>query len=150
MRRLLIIILLNLIVGGFNVMAGNKLTKTGYMGNASITVSAQGPGCIVTTSHGYSFGNGLWMGGGIGLSFSDYYDSIYLPVFAEVKYSFTPEKKVSPFVDCRLGYMTELDNMFGYINPAFGIDFNRCSVFTSYNNLSSNINTVHFGFAFNF
>lgn len=157
MKRFLIIIILGLIAGGFNAVAGNKLAKAGYMGNVGVTVSAQGPGCNVTTSHGYSFGNGLWMGGGVGLSFSDYYDCIYIPVFAEMKYSFTPERKVSPFVDCRLGYMTELDYMFGYVSPAVGIDINRFSVFASYDILSNqskiapwNLNTVHFGFTFNF
>ena len=157
MSRLLIIVTLVLMIGEFNAMAGNKLTKVGYMGNIGVTASIQGPGCDVTTSQGYSFGNGLWMGGGIGVSFSDHYGCIYVPVFAEVKYSFTPEKKVSPFVDCRLGYMTELDHMFGYISPAIGIDIDRFSAFTSYDILSNqskkstwDLKTVHFGFAFNF
>ena len=150
MRRILIIIMLSLMTRGLNAMVGNELTKTGYVGNVGITVSAQGPGGDITTSHGYSFGNGLWMGGGVGLSFSDYYDCIYITVFAEVKYSFTPEKKISPFIDCRLGYMTELDYMFGYVSPAFGLDINKYSIFASYNYLSTNINTVHFGFTFSF
>lgn len=138
-------------------MAGNRLTKIGYVGNVSVTASAQGPGCDVTTSHGYSFGNGLWVGGGAGFSFSDYYNCIYLPMFAEVKYTFTPEKKVSPFVDCKFGYMTDIDYMFGFVSPAVGFDINRFSVFASYNvlsnhksNIRSNIKTVNFGFAFNF
>ena len=64
----------------------------------------------------------------------------------------------SPFVDCKLGYMTELDYMFGFVSPAVGVDIDRFSVFASYNICSRYINrnnntllrTVHFGFAFNF
>ena len=158
MKRLLFIVVLGLIAGGLNAEAGNRLTKVGYVGNVGLTISAQGPGCDVISSHGYSFGNGLWMGGGAGFSFSNHYGCIYLPVFAEVKYAFNPEKKVAPFVDCKLGYMTELDHMFGFVSPAVGIDIDRFSVFASYNICSryiyrdnnSLLQTVHFGFAFNF
>lgn len=134
---------------GFSALAENKLTKTGYVGNVSVTLSAQGPGCDILTSHGYSFGNGLWMGGGAGFSASDHYRGIFLPVFAEAKYTFTPEKKVSPFLDCKLGYMTDLDYIYAFVSPAVGVDINRWSVFASYD-ICSELKTVHFGCAFSF
>ena len=149
MRRCICLIVLILVSGGFHAFAGDGLSKEGYMGNVGITLSAQGPGCDVTTSHGYSFGNGLWMGGGAGISFSDYYGCVYLPVFTEVKYTFASEEKVLPFVGCKIGYMTDLDEMFSLIIPSIGVDVNRCSVFVSYN-MISNLKTVHFGFAFSF
>lgn len=147
MKRLLLIIVLGMM--GFSALAENKLTKTGYVGNVSVTLSAQGPGCDILTSHGYSFGNGLWMGGGAGFSASDHYRGIFLPVFAEAKYTFTPEKKVSPFLDCKLGYMTDLDYIYAFVSPAVGVDINRWSVFASYD-ICSELKTVHFGCAFNF
>lgn len=148
MKRLLLIIVLGMM--GFSALAENKLTKTGYVGNVSVTLSAQGPGCDILTSHGYSFGNGLWMGGGTGVSVSDYYRGIYLPIFAETKYSFTPERKVSPFVDCKLGYMVrELNRIYAFASPAVGVDIDRWSVFASYNTCSD-IKTVHLGCTFNF
>ena len=147
MKRLLLIIVLGMM--GFSALAENKLTKTGYVGNVSVTLSAQGPGCDILTSHGYSFGNGLWMGGGAGFSASDHYRGIFLPVFAEAKYTFTPEKKVSPFLDCKLGYMTDLDYIYAFVSPAAGVDINRWSVFASYD-ICSELKTVHFGCAFNF
>ena len=148
MKRLLFIFVLALI--GFNALGKSKLTKIGYVGNVGISVSAQGPGCDILTSHGYSFGNGLWMGGGTGVSVSDYYRGIYLPIFAETKYSFTPERKVSPFVDCKLGYLVrELNRIYAFASPAVGVDIDRWSVFASYNTCSD-IKTVHLGCTFNF
>ena len=46
----------------------------------------------IASSHGYSFGNGLYVGGGAGFSaeFTDYKTkpAFLLPLFADVKYSF--------------------------------------------------------------
>ena len=78
--------------------------EKGYVGSVGGTLSsgASSPiGIGVTTSHGYSFGNGLWMGGGISVEcFWDQNPSI--PIFAEAKYSYDLGK-VDPFVSCRIG-----------------------------------------------
>lgn len=47
---------------------GNALAEKGYVGNVGMSVTpCLGLGADITTSHGYSFGNGLWMGGGLGI-----------------------------------------------------------------------------------
>lgn len=91
---------------------------------------------VLSTSHGYSFGNGLYVGGGIGLGFDTVYadkTSVIIPVFAEVKYSFL-DKFDSPFVSVRLGEYADCTN-YGlgfYFNPAVGVDLGRFNLKLGY------------------
>ena len=82
----------------------------------------------VNTSHGYCWGNGLYVGGGTGVEYGFYgllpnEYSIYVPVFAEIKYSFM-NKLASPFVDFRGGALMEYVNHgTGFmVNPSVGVD----------------------------
>ena len=66
--------------------------EKGYRGNVSLTGNIGiNKGQInnaveLTTSHGYNFGDGMYMGGGIGLNINfDGYASI--PVFLDMKYN---------------------------------------------------------------
>ena len=72
-KNLFVSLLLMLICAG-SAFAGNKLANDGYVGNVAVSVTPQiGFGVDITTSHGYSFGNGLWMGGGAGVSIAGGY-----------------------------------------------------------------------------
>ena len=109
-------------------------------------------GAYVTISHGYSFGNGLWMGGGIGLLWP-LEDVPSLPLFVESRYTFYMDK-VNPFVACKIGVVLwHSDDSLGYFTPSFGIEYDRWSFFVSYDSMSSLTNTVkttNLGFSWKF
>ena len=150
MKKNLMLIILFLLMCGGGSMAGNKLSNKGYVGNLSITVTPQLEfGVDVMTSHGYSFGNGLWIGGGAGVSYAGYYDGIFLPIYTEAKFTFMKDMKASPFVDCKFGIMTDTENFHTLFSPTFGVDINRISVFALYN-MWSNVRSFNLGFAVNF
>lgn len=116
----------------------SALMEKGYVGSVGGTLSsgASAPiGISVTTSHGYSFGNGLWMGGGLSVEcLWDQNPSI--PIFAEAKYAYDCGK-IDPFVSCRIGLCVwQLGaQVLGYVSPSFGIDYGRWSFFISYENM---------------
>ena len=118
---------------GTSGVSGNVLAEKGYAGNAGLSVSAGlGIGADLFTSHGYSFGNGLWIGGGTGLSFPSPYD-LFLPLYSEIKYSFLADRRVSPFLSARVGGMTNFEECRMILCPAFGVDISRFSVFATSN-----------------
>ena len=88
----------------------------------------------LSTSHGYSFGNGLYVGGGIGLyitpaEMGGYKTRYQVPIFAEIKYSFL-DWIVSPFVDLKAGgfYDYTLGGTGYVIRPSVGVDIWRFSI----------------------
>ncbi|MBR4408465.1 MAG: hypothetical protein IKT11_01945 [Bacteroidales bacterium] len=152
MKRNLILVFLLLFLCGGQAFAGNPLAKEGYVGNVSLSVVPR-PGLVgvdITTSHGYSFGNGLWMGGGVGASITFESDGILLPFFAEAKYSFMPDRKASPFIDCRVGYMTNFEATYLFFSPMAGVDINRFSVFVQFYTKWAVAPILSMGAAFNF
>lgn len=151
MKRLFCLIVFGLMLGGVSMMAENRLSKVGYAGNVGLSLSPVNPGKVeIMTSHGYSFGNGLWAGGGVGGSLLFDYDRLLLTVFSEAKYNFMRESKVSPFLNCKLGFATDLDGeCYALCSPAMGIDVGQFSVFASYDILSD-LRMTSFGFSFNF
>lgn len=138
MRRMLALIACaifssTIAAAGTSGVSGNVLAEKGYAGNAGLSVSAGlGIGADLFTSHGYSFGNGLWIGGGTGLSFPSPYD-LFLPLYSEIKYSFLADRRVSPFLSARVGGMTNFDECRMILCPAFGVDISRFSVFATSN-----------------
>lgn len=148
-KNLFLSLLLLFICGG-SVIAENRLADPGYFGNVGLSITPQlGVGVAITTSHGYSFGNGLWMGAGAGISFIGGFDGIFIPIYTEAKYSFMTDKKASPFLDCRFGIITDTENLYVQLSPTVGVDINRFSVFTFYN-MWSQVRTFNVGVAFNF
>ena len=110
---------------------GTALMEKGYAGNVGVSVSGGlGVGADLFTSHGYSFGNGLWIGGGTGLSFPSPYD-LFLPLYTEVKYSFLADRRVSPFLSARVGGMTNFEDSVMILAPEIGADIGRVSIFLS-------------------
>lgn len=152
MKRLVSIIL-GIYIGCLMVSArdrGNLLAEKGYVGNVGVSVSAGfGIGADLLSSHGYSFGNGLWIGGGSGLSFPSPYD-LFLPLYSEVKYSFCAERRVSPFLSARLGAMTNFEDALMILSPALGVDIKRFTVFATMNLGLVSMRTYGLGFCWNF
>ena len=111
----------------------------------------------ITSSHGFSFGNGLYVGGGAGFGAemkknttasivhdvtgpeysytpgSSWNASYFVPVFADIKYSFT-KTLTSPFVSLKGGAVADITNkgIRTFANPAVGLDIARFSLKVGY------------------
>ena len=99
----------------------------------------------ITSSHGFSFGNGLYVGGGAGFgaeltknpvataSVADWNASYFVPVFADIKYSFT-KTLAAPFVSLKGGAIADITNkgIRTFANPAVGLDIARFSLKIGY------------------
>ena len=111
----------------------SRMYKKGY--RADIELSWANPNHWgISTSHGKSFGNGLYAGGGAGFN-AIMADEVtyYTPVFADVKYSFI-NCLASPFVSAKAGGLIDITN-YGirtFINPALGVDIDRFSIKIGY------------------
>ena len=93
---------------------------------------------VVKSASSFSFGNGLYVGGGVGFTaetFLNFEDAPHylVPVFADTKYTFL-NKRVSPFVSARVGgvFNTEYKMNRMLINPMVGIDMRHFSVGLGY------------------
>ena len=97
----------------------------------------------ITSSHGFSFGNGLYVGGGAGFGAeltkqadtpeSKRNASYFVPVFADIKYSFM-KTLASPFFSLRGGAIADITNLGvrTFASPAIGIDIARFSLKVGY------------------
>lgn len=114
--------------------------EPGYAGNISFAIGKdfiQGATVDLLTSHGYSFGNGLYLGMGTGLSVIIDGDGVFpaIPIFADMKYSFL-DRKVSPYVALKAG--VSMDTGYDYLPiclylaPSVGIDIGRFSISVNY------------------
>ena len=111
--------------------------ERGYRADIAVSTSISEQYSI-STSHGFSFGNGLYMGGGVGFTaetFLNFEDAPHylVPLFADVKYTFL-NKRVSPFVSARVGgvFNTEYKMRRMLINPMVGINVRHFSVGLGY------------------
>ena len=138
----------------------NRSFIKGYSGNVELANMALfgkdmfGSRFQLATTHGYNFGSGAFVGGGVGIM----YDTTIGPVASvhlESKYNFC-DTKVSPFVAVRSGI--RFCNLFGnFVNIGGGMDFGRFSARLSYElsgytkgNLLSKDNAVFCSLAFRF
>ena len=97
----------------------------------------------ITSSHGFSFGNGLYVGGGAGFGAeltkkaktpeSNWNGPYFVPVFADIKYSFT-KTLAAPFVSMKGGAIADITNkgIRTFANPAAGLDIARFSMKVGY------------------
>ena len=97
----------------------------------------------IASSHGFSFGNGLYVGGGAGFGGeltkkaktpeSNWNASYFVPVFADIKYSFT-KTLAAPFVSMKGGAIADITNkgIRTFANPAVGLDIARFSLKVGY------------------
>lgn len=112
---------------------------SGYAVPSNNSYYDAGPMFGISTSHGVTLIDGLFVGVGIDAAISFYsygsYDrygdkdsdfSGFFAAFAESRYNILPTKKVSPFVGLRLGGgFTGYDEVSGfYLSPAVGCTFN--------------------------
>ena len=111
----------------------------------------------ITSSHGFSFGNGLYVGGGAGFGAeltkntaasvaddvidpeysyapeSNWNASYFVPVFVDIKYSFS-KTLAAPFVSLKGGAIADITNkgIRTFANPAVGLDIARFSLKVGY------------------
>ena len=109
----------------------------GYAGKVGISISPEydlGWMMDITTSHGYSFGNGFWLGGGIGVSFyGKENEGMSIPIFAHAQYNLQMDK-LSPYVSCKFGYNTIsfFDKGLRFIRPEIGVNIGQWDIFAAY------------------
>lgn len=111
--------------------------KRGYRANIGLAASIPDM-WEITTSHGFSFGNGIYLGGGVGFAaeFTPTYKSTptYLtPLFADFKYSFD-NRHTSPFINISTGAYADITNIGirYFLNPSLGVDIGRFSISVGY------------------
>lgn len=107
----------------------NSWHKKGYYFDVELSTVRNFDQNIFSTSHGYSFGNGLFVGGGAAFEYN-VEDKIYMtPAFGEVRWSIL-NKTVSPYLDARAGIMIieNHKNSF-YFSPTVGLDIWKFSAF---------------------
>ena len=108
-----------------------------------------------TTIHGKTFGNGVFLGGGIGFSYPvlDWETCLTVPIFIDAKYSVL-NQRVSPFVEAKIGTMFFYGSDVGmFLSPVLGVDIGRWSIFVSYElrqNYEIKDNCMLVGFSWNF
>lgn len=126
------------IVNRVNDNTGSSINfKRGYRANIGLAASIPDM-WEITTSHGFSFGNGLYLGGGVGFAaeFTPTYKSapIYLtPLFVDFKYSFD-NRQTSPFINLSTGAYADITNIGirYFLNPSLGVDIGRFSINVGY------------------
>lgn len=139
---------------------GSHAFEKGYRGNVSLTGNiGVNKGLInnsveLTMSHGYSFGDGMYVGGGVGLnvSFNNY---VGVPVFLDMKYNIL-DWRLSPYVDCRVGMEVLCDNeneLTFMASPGVGFDYRKMSFRIGYKCEAGSyfkLHTISIGTAINF
>ena len=170
MKRFLTIttIVLFVLVGAGSIKAQNsRFHKKGYSGNAELGILAKEyPYGTISTTHGYNFGNGWFIGGGASFQSGLYprvFDVEREPVinpdgsFVEshspkeqyeggfllgahfaARYAFM-NRKFTPYLDIKTGvtYDLAIESLGSFIQPSAGVLYGRFS-------LSAGLNT-HFG-----
>lgn len=120
----------------------NHSYETGYRGNVAFNSSfGVNRGFVnnsygLTTSHGYSFGDGTYIGAGTGFS-ALFLEGLAIPLFLDAKYNIL-DWKVSPFVDFRAGLQAVFSSDIEYCgltmlaSPGIGVDLGRFTVRAGY------------------
>lgn len=138
MKRLfLFVLLLSMSIGA---AAQKSPFHKGYRGDVSlggsigITKDVRNDAFSFSTTHGYSYGDGFFIGAGLGLNVLTS-EGFTIPVYATAKYNFL-DKELSPFVDCRIGgeaLVQDGDTGLAFItSPGLGVDFRRFSFRAAY------------------
>lgn len=133
----------------------NPIFRKGYRADIQVRASTSRQSHI-SSSHGYSFGNGLYLGGGAGVGAEYVPDfsadaNVVAHVFADGKYNIA-NWKLSPFVAARVGAVLPIE---GLDQPRFsatasvGVDWGRISVSAGYT-LQKSMNGAEFGIGFSF
>ena len=116
----------------------NTFYGKGHINTVTAGISLPYYWSSLSISHGHAFGNGLFIGAGVGLDYMSggmdgHEYSWFVPLFADVKYSFI-DKKISPFLDLKGGALCDCTSSgMGYVlSPSVGLDIWRFSVSIGY------------------
>lgn len=127
--------------GSFELGTGvgvGKMDAGFVLDDNHVFLGEQKPGELIrlSTVHGYSLGNGIFIGGGLGWNFELFEGAQYASAFADMKYNFF-DASVCPFIEGRAGYYFqtngpryETGGMF--VSVATGVDFGRFSARLGY------------------
>lgn len=121
--------------------------RRGYRGNIEIGNYAVfgkdkvGGIAQLTTTQGFSFGDGAFVGAGFGMGV-DLNQEIFLPLFLDAKYNFI-DRRTSPFAAVRTGlrYGPDDDYISYGISLGGGVDFGRHSIRIGYEYSVSSMKT---------
>lgn len=114
----------------------NLYYEKGYLGNVAVGGNVGlsndfGSRTTLLTSHGYSFGNGAFVGLGTGVMM-DFAGHCTIPLFTNFKYSFI-NNTVSPFIDYKMGgSIYDLSSVNLFVSPSVGVDVGRFSFSIGY------------------
>ncbi len=142
MRKLTLICALLLCCAFAGFAQNNRAFKKGYQGDVEISNYAvfgkgkYGGMILVTTTHGYRMGNGMFLGAGLGAGYDLASGSgPVIPLFLDAKYNFL-DTAVSPFASVRTGIRfcgsARLEMFQPFIAVAAGVDAGRFSVKLGY------------------
>lgn len=137
---------------GLSAQAKNKNAyfKNGYTFDVELATAHSLDENTFTTSHGYSFGNGLFVGGGLGFEYVVSDKAYMTPVFAELRWSIL-DCIASPYLDARAGYMVTNNNRNSfYFAPTIGIDISKVSLFVGWDIIPSYKGGFKFGVGLHF
>ncbi|MBO5193866.1 MAG: hypothetical protein J6B62_03115 [Bacteroidales bacterium] len=169
MKRILIFLTMVLMPALMSAQEGTGMYTKGYRADVqfgtvlSTAHDISQPEYYLTTSQGYCFGNGLYLGGSAGLSLDTFQvngrkNRIMIPVAAEIKYSFI-NRLASPFIGLAAGGMFDCTAKgAGFmVRPAVGVDIWRFSINVgvnywkcSYTDGSFGNTGVYMGLSYNF
>lgn len=139
MKKLVLVLCVALIT--MSVAAQESFSfRKGYRGDVSlggsvgVTKGVRNDAFSFSTIHGYSFGDGVFVGAGVGVNLLTT-DQVTIPVYVVGKYTFL-DNNITPFVDCRVGaeaVVYNLDKGRAFIvSPAIGVDLGRFSIRAGY------------------
>ena len=137
MKKTVIVLLLAL--GCITLSAQeSRMFRRGYRGNVEIGNYAvfgkdiYGGIAQLTTTQGFSLGDGAFVGLGLGAGL-DLNGELFLPVYLDAKYNFI-DRNTSPFAAVRTGLRFGLDDGYvGYcISLGGGVDFGRYTIRLGY------------------
>ena len=142
MRKLIFICALLLSCAFVGSAQNNRAFKKGYqgdieIGNYAVFGKDKFGGLIqATTTHGYRFGNGMFIGAGFGVGYDlAVDDGPVIPFYMDAKYNFL-DAAVSPFASvrtgCRYSGSPRTEMFQPFIAIAGGIDVGRFSVKLGY------------------
>lgn len=110
--------------------------RTGYRGDIELSGSFDKQ-FLITTTHGMTFGNGLFAGAGVGFGAdlaAPQKTQYVAPFYAAVKYDFL-NYLCTPFVALKAGGVVDLGQQLGLrvmLNPTIGVDIDRVSLYVGY------------------
>lgn len=160
MKKTIIVLTAMLVMTGIvsaqDAETANRMFRRGYRADIQLEANTYQQS-FISTSHGYSFGNGFYIGGGaaFGVEFQPDFeaDPFYLSsLFVDGKYTLT-QWRVAPFVALRTGSVITIeDNPAGrfFINPAVGVDWGHISLRVGYEYQTTAKSVATFGIGFNF